>query len=111
MEDSNHIEEIIESFRFLLDHIFDSTKRRDLIRMVFTPGYEELVDKRIQEYFEEEYQKLPADQERIERMKEGINYLMEKIRVSSELMRVLLYMALFSEKETYLQEVKTIFDL
>lgn len=111
MKDSNRIEEIIESFRMLLSQIFDSAERRDLIKMIFSPECEDMVDRRIEEYFQSQCQKFPYDRKELEIMQDGIQYLMEKIRESSEMMRLLLYTTLFSETDVHSQEVKDIFDL
>ena len=107
MEDEFVIKRIIKSFRMVLEDIFNLTERRDLVKMIFKPGFEDVIHGRVNEYFKKELSVFPEDQKALMTMWDGINYLLEKIESSTPMMKMMLYTVLFSnddcinEKEIY----------
>ncbi|MGV9173080.1 MAG: hypothetical protein ACOC44_01475 [Promethearchaeia archaeon] len=99
MKDKKSIKRIIKSFRTILKDIFDTSERRDFVKMIFEPECEDVVTQRMNEYFESQEVQISYSEHEIAVMRDGIDYLLENIRKSSGIMKMLFYTALFYEKD------------
>ncbi|TFF97234.1 MAG: hypothetical protein EU541_08490 [Promethearchaeota archaeon] len=110
MEDRQSIPQIINAFRTILEDIFQVSMRDDYINKIFSNEYKDEINKKIDHYFENEINDLynPKD---LYTMKDGVKYLLEKIRNSSRVMKILFYMTLFHKDEIILEnEISDILD-
>jgi hypothetical protein len=99
MKDKKSIKRIIKSFRMILKDIFDTSERRDFVRMIFEPECKDVVTQRMNEYFDTEIDRISYNPHEIAVMQDGVDYLLEKIRASSGMMKLLFYTALFYDKD------------
>ncbi|MFO8020229.1 MAG: hypothetical protein R6U96_16515 [Promethearchaeia archaeon] len=97
MKDKKLIKRIIKSFRAILKDIFDTSERRDFVKMIFEPECAEVVTQRMNEYFDSQEAQLSYNEHEIAVMRDGVDYLLENIRTSSGIMKMLFYTALFYE--------------
>lgn len=110
MEDNQSIHKIINAFRHLLEDIFQFSDREKVINKIFSNEHKTEIDKKVDHYFDHKINE-KYSQEDLYRMKDGVKYLLEKIRNSRELMKVLFYMTLFNKDEIILEnEMSDIFD-
>ncbi len=111
MKDLNMIKKIIKSFRMIIHDIFNLSERRDFVKMIFSSGYEDVLNGRVNEYFNKEILAFPQDTPQLNQMRESILYLLEKIHDSNQVLKLLFYLTLFADKNGLdNHEIKTIFD-
>jgi hypothetical protein len=99
MKDKKAIKNIISSFRMIFKDIFSTSERRDFVKMIFEPECEDVITQRMDEYFDNEIDRVRYNEHEIAVMRDGINYLLEKIRVSTGMMKLLFYTALFYDED------------
>ncbi len=111
MNEEKFIKKIADSFKIVLEEIFNFSERRDFVNMIFTPGYEDVVYGRINEYFDNQNKLYPQDRIDLEKMQDGVNNLIERIHESDLIMKVLFYLAIFSNENDNKKEIEYIFGL
>lgn len=99
MKDKKSIKRIIKSFRMILKDIFSTSERRDFVKMIFEPECKDVVTQRMKEYFDTEIDRMNYSEHEILVMRDGVDYLLEKIRMSTGIMKLLFYTTLFYDKE------------
>ncbi len=110
MEDRQSIPQIINAFRNILEDIFQVSIRDDYINKIFSNDYKDEVNKKIDHYFENEINELYTPKE-LYTMKDGVQYLLEKIRNSNRVMKILFYLTLFHKDEIILEnEISDLLD-
>jgi hypothetical protein len=98
------IERIINSFRAILIEVFDLQGRKDnsnYIKKFFKPGHEKGLNERVNAYFDQEIEKTPYDAKDLNVMRDGVLYLLERIKCAPHEVKVLLYVSLFHEDEIF----------
>ena len=103
MKDSISIEKIINSFRAILIDVFELPRKdnSNYIKRFFKSGYEKRLNKRVNSYFDQEIEKTPYDAKDLNTMRDGVLYLLDRIKIAPHEVKVLLYISLFHEEEIF----------
>lgn len=96
MEDEKKIQKTVKGFRSLFKEIFGTSQKEELFDKLFNSGDEEAVRDQINRYFDLELKK-QTDPEELNTMRDGMHYLLKRIRECNSTMKILLYMMLFYE--------------
>jgi len=110
MKDKRSVQMIIDTFRDLVEDIFQVSTRDDIVSKIFSNKYKNEIDKKVDHYFDYEINDLYSEED-LYTMKDGVKYLLEKVRNSKKIMKVLFYTTLFNEDEIILEsEMSDIMD-
>jgi hypothetical protein len=104
MKDNLSIEKIIDSFRKIFDFILDFPEKDKYVKRFFKTGDGKVIQKRINNYFDEEIRKAPYEANDLNIMRDGVLYLIEKITDIPHEVKVLLYLSLFHEDQIFTEE-------
>lgn len=102
MKDNQSIHLTIDAFRDLLEDIFQISTSDEEIKKIFSKEYKNEIEKKVDYYFNYKINDLYSKKD-LYTMKDGVKYLLEKIRNSRKIMKALFYAALFNEDEIILE--------
>ncbi|TXT66254.1 MAG: hypothetical protein BAJALOKI3v1_40064 [Promethearchaeota archaeon] len=102
MKDNQSIHLTIDAFRDLLEDIFQISTSEEEVKKIFSKKYKHEIEKRVDYYFDHEVNDLYSEKD-LYTMKDGVKYLLEKVRNSRKIMKALFYATLFNDDEILLE--------
>ncbi|MBD3196258.1 MAG: hypothetical protein GF317_14465 [Candidatus Lokiarchaeota archaeon] len=95
MDDKKRIKRIIDSFRILISDIFNDSKYPDIDMMIFSSTNKKLINTIVNNYFDAEIKQNAQNIDDINIMRDGVLYLLQRIRKADLGMKAIIYATLF----------------